>query len=92
MKVLPLWIAASLGKHVVLRNEFVGPCETYPAGAVGVLAGIMIDEENPGRLYTVVALDPTDDSYLENFGFDEIEPIDHKIKMSLNIEEGLMAF
>lgn len=92
MTILPLWVAASLGKHVVLKRQFVGPCETYPAGAVGTLAGIMIDERNPGRLYTVVALDPSDDSYLENFGFDDIEPINHKMQMSVNFEEGLIAF
>lgn len=91
-RILPLWIAASLGKHVVLKRDFVGPCERYAAGAVGLLAGIMVDDDDPRHLYVIVALDPSDVTYLENFEFDDIEPLHHKVQMSLNIEEGLIAF
>lgn len=68
---IPLWVVASLGKRVELVNEFVGPCESYPAMHQGVLDGIQYDEASDS-CYALVALDVDDLSYLENFSFAEI--------------------
>lgn len=92
MTQIPLWVVASLGKQVVLETEYVGPCETYLPGCRGLLSGIAVDENNGRKPYAIVALDPNDESYLENFRFDQIRPITDKIKFSLNIERGLIAF
>lgn len=93
MTQIPLWVVASLGKEVVLEADFVGPCETYLRGCRGILAGIEICRQNfHGAPYAVVALDPNDDTYLENFRFNEIRPVPNKVKFSLNIEEGIIAF
>jgi hypothetical protein len=84
---------ASLGKEVVLAVDMVGPCETYQAGCRGVLAGIEICRKNyDGAPYAIVALDPNDDTYLENFRFSDLMPVTNKVKFSLNIEEGIIAF
>jgi hypothetical protein len=92
MTQIPLWVVASLGKQIALSTEFVGSCETYTKGCRGTLSAIMVDSNYNGMPYAVVALDPEDETYLENFRFDEIEPLTSKIKFSLNIERGIMAF
>lgn len=90
---IPLWIVASIGKQVVLATDFAGPCETYAKGCSGLLSAIMVDSHNyDGVPYALVALDPQDDSYLENFRFDEIAPASGSTRFRLNMEEGLIAF
>lgn len=92
MTQIPLWVVASLGKQVALATEFVGPCETYIKGCRGVLSAIMMNENYEGKPYALLCLDPEDDSYLENFLFEDIEPISDKVKFSLDMEHGMIAF
>lgn len=92
MTQIPLWVVASLGKQVALSTEFTGPCETYTKGCRGTLSAIMVDTNYGGMPYALVALDPNDETYLENFRFNEIQPLTSKIKFSLNIERGVIAF
>lgn len=93
MTQIPLWVVVSLGKEVMLKGEFVGPCETYAKGCRGTLHSIEVYHANYGGApYVVVALDPADPSYLENFRFDEIEPVADRIKYSFNPQEGVIAF
>lgn len=93
MSQIPLWVVVSLGKEVMLRGEFVGPCETYAKGCRGTLQSVEVYQANYGGApYAVVALDPLDPSYLENFRFDEIEPVANRIKYSFNPQEGVIAF
>ena len=89
---IPLWVVASLGKEIILDKEFAGSCETYMRGCRGVLSGILVDENYGGSPYAIVALDPNDTSYLENFLFDDIRPVSENIKFGLNIEQGIIAF
>lgn len=88
----PLWIPAMLGKEVSLLVEFVGPCETYGVGSVGRLMGIMVDDDEFAHSYAIVALDDQDISYLENFEFDQIRPVGQEVKMSVDMEEGVLVF
>jgi hypothetical protein len=91
MQQIPLWVVASLGKEVALTVPFVGPCETYPVGSVGILTSIQWNE-NGGGFYATVAIDHDDPSYLENFSFNQVRPIRSRVGFSLNIEEGVIAF
>lgn len=90
--IIPLWIPATLGKHVALLSSFVGAVQTYPEDSVGRLMGIMVDDDDHTHQYAIVALDADDESYLENFEFHDLRPMTDKVQMSLNIEEGLLAF
>jgi len=92
MTQVPLWAVASLGKKVLLTVEYVGPCATYPVGHTGLLQGILVNENYGGCPYAIVSPDADDESYLENFRFDEIRPVSDKVKFSLNIEQGIIAF
>lgn len=94
MSQVPLWVVVSLGKEVIITKDFVGPCETYPKGCRGILTAIEVyaSADRIGKPYATVALDPNDYSYLENFDFQDIEPVVRKIKYSLNIERGVIAF
>lgn len=92
MAQIPLWAVASLGKQVLLTVEYAGPCTTYPVGHIGLLQGILVDENYDGCPYAIVSPDPEDNTYLENFRFDEIRPVTDKVKFSLNIEQGIIAF
>lgn len=93
MSQIPLWAVVSLGKEVMLKGDFVGPCETYTKGCRGILAGIEVCAENyAGAPYAVVSLDPNDLGYYENFRFDEIEPVADRIKYSLDVQRGVIAF
>lgn len=93
MTQIPLWIVASLGKQVALTTDFIGPCETYRAGCRGKLLAVMVDEMNyDGEPYALVGLDANDLSYMENFRFDDLMPITNRVKFSLNIEQGIIAF
>lgn len=88
--VLPLWIAASLGKQVVTLKNFDEGYGAFPAGSPGKLSGLMVADD--GHVYALVVIDPKDPSALENFEFDEIAPAVSRVAMSLNIEEGLLAY
>lgn len=92
MSQIPLWVVASLGKQVLLTDEYVGATETYPAGHKCLLQGLLVNENYDGQPYAIVSLDKEDDSYLENFRFNQIRPVSNKVKFSLNIEQGLIAF
>lgn len=92
MTQIPLWVVASLGKPVLFTVEYVGPSQTYPVGHSGLLQGILVNENYDGQPYAIVSPDPEDDSYLENFRFDQIRPVTSKVKFSLNIEQGMVAF
>jgi len=89
MSQMPIWIVATLGKEVALTREFVGSCETYTRGCRGILTAI---ESGGGVPYAVVALDPQDPGYLENFPFDHIRPVVDRVKFSMDIERGVIAF
>lgn len=89
-RILPLWIAASLGKQVVTLKHLDEGYGVYPAGSRGTLAGLMVAAD--GHVYALVTVDPKDPSALENYEFDEIAPVVSQVKMSLNIEEGLLAY
>lgn len=93
MTQVPIWIVATLGKEVALTREFVGACETYTRGCRGTLTGV---EVSPGTFdgapYAVVALDPADPGYLENFRFSDIRPAVDTVKFSFNLEMGVIAF
>lgn len=89
MSAVPLWIVASLGKHVELVKGFEGPCETYPAGYSGRLVSIQAGDES---MHVTVQLDPDDWGYEENFAFDEIMPASRHVKMSLDLENGIVNF
>jgi hypothetical protein len=90
---VPLWIVACLGKQVALAVEFVGPCETYSKGCQGILHGIeCYPWNNGGAPYALVALDPKDPSYVENIAFDAIEPSASRVRYSLDVQRGLVAF
>jgi hypothetical protein len=92
MKKLPLWIAASLGKKVTLTRPFVTAWDTYPMGwEHGVLVAVMADYYS-GEIHAIVALDPNDPSYFENFAFDAIRPPEYTINFTLDIEEGFIEF
>jgi hypothetical protein len=88
---VPLWIVATLGKSVAILSDYVGPCETYKAGREGVLTSIQVSDEGAG-FYVTLALDPEDPSYLENFSLDDIRPITRQVKLSVDIENGLILF
>lgn len=90
MKKIPLWVVASMGKQVVLVRDFVGACQTYPAGSKGTLTSIQ-DDDN-GNCYATVGLDATDPDYWENFEFADIRPGSTQVKFTLDIEEGYIAF
>jgi hypothetical protein len=92
MTQIPIWVVASLGKEVMLEREFVGACETYSRGCRGILTAIDTDHRNGYAPYAIVALDPEDESYLENFEFSDIRPISDSVKFSFNIEKGIIAF
>lgn len=94
MNQIPLWVVASLGKEVAITADFVGPCETYAAGCRGVLMSIDVYQtsERTGKPFAIVALDPNDFGYLENFEFDQIQPVARKVKFSLDIQNGVIAF
>jgi hypothetical protein len=89
---MPLWVVVSLGKPVLLKREFVGPCETYAKGCMGILTAIDTDPDDGYSPYAIVALDPNDHGYLENFTFDDIEPVADKIKYALDVQNGVIAF
>lgn len=94
MSQMPIWIVATLGKEVALTREFVGPCETYAVGCRGILTAIdtFVNEQGDRRPYAVVALDPNDDGYLENFSFADIRPVVDRVKFSMDIKRGVIAF
>jgi hypothetical protein len=87
---IPLWLVASMGKQVALAVQFVGPCETYEAGCRGTLTSIQSRED--GSFLATVALDPEDPLYWENFAFDQLVPAVPQVRMSLDIERGVIAF
>lgn len=74
MNTVPLWVVANLGKKVILKQDFVGSCETYRAGCEGTLVSIQAAIDGWQSLHATVALDPNDISYEENFTFDQIKP------------------
>lgn len=88
MLKMPLALVACLGGRVALRKEYVGPCETYPVGAVGVLTSIQCDAAE--GLRCTVALDENDPSYWETFKLDEIRPEFYDVSFSLDIEGGYL--
>jgi hypothetical protein len=88
MNQVPLWIVASLGKSVQLVDLFKTSLKVYPAGSVGVLTSI----QSGGGLYVTVALDEEDETYLENFSFDQVQPIHDQVKFQLDLENGAIAF
>jgi hypothetical protein len=93
MTQIPLWVVASIGKQIALTTEFQGPVHRYAAGSRGKLLAIMVDEDNyQGKPYAIVALDPNDESDMENFPFKHIRPLVDRVKFSLNIERGIIAF
>jgi hypothetical protein len=92
MTKVPLWVVASLGKPVLLTAEYAGPDRTYPVGHSCLLQGILVNENYDGLPYAILSPDPEDDSYLENFRFDQIRPVTNKVKFSLNMEQGVIAF
>jgi hypothetical protein len=92
MSQIPIWVVASLGKEVMLEREFAGACETYAKGCRGILTAIDTDYRNGYAPYAIVALDPEDETYLENFEFSDIRPISNTVKFSLNMEKGIIAF
>lgn len=92
MTQIPLWAVASLGKKVALTTPYVGACQTYPVGHTALLQGILVNENYDGLPYAILSPDEQDPGYLENFRFDEIRPITNKVKFSLNIEQGIIAF
>lgn len=90
---LPLWVVACLGKPVMLTREFAGPCEIYSKGCEGILCGIECYPWNNGGVpYAIVALDPNDPSYVENFPFDHLQPAADRVKYSLDVQQGVIAF
>jgi hypothetical protein len=92
MSQIPLWVVVTLGKEVILKRDLVGPCETYTKGCRGILTAIDTDSDNGFAPYAIVALDPNDLGYLENFEFDDIEPVADRIKYSLDVQRGVIAF
>lgn len=93
MSQMPIWIVASIGKEIALTRDFVGPCETYSVGCRGILRAIeCYPWNNEGKAYALVSLDANDPEYVENLTFDHIRPVVNKVKFSLNIEKGLIAF
>jgi len=93
MSKIPLWVVACLGKEVMLKGEFVGPCETYARGARGVLCGIETYPWNfGGKPYALISLDREDPGYVENFPFEDIEPVADRIKYSFDPQQGVIAF
>jgi hypothetical protein len=92
---IPFWVIASIGKNIALDVDFVGPCETYLAGSFGKLVGLMYAEcecEQWGTVYALVALDPDDDTYMENFRLDDLRPMRNQLKFSVDMEFGVIAF
>jgi hypothetical protein len=93
MTQIPLWVVASIGKQIALNSDFQGPVHKYKTGSRGKLLAIMVDEANyKGEPYAIVALDPNDESDMENFRFRDIRPLTNRVKFSLNIEKGIIAF
>jgi len=92
MSQIPIWVVACLGKEIMLEREFVGACETYEKGCRGRLTAIDTDPENGYAPYAIVALDPNDEGYFENFEFFDIRPVTDTVKFSVNIEKGIIAF
>jgi hypothetical protein len=94
MAQMPIWIVATLGKEVALTREFVGACETYAVGCRGTLVAIhtFVTEQGQIRPYALVALDPNDDTYWENFSFADIRPVVDSVKFSIDIQRGVIAF
>ena len=92
MSQIPLWVVVSLGKKVMLKREFVGPVKTYPKGYVGILGAIDTDPHAGYAPYAIVCLEPDDVGDLENFEFDDIEPVVDRIKYSLDVQRGVIAF
>jgi hypothetical protein len=93
MSQIPLWVVVCLGKEVMLSTEFVGPCETYAKGCRAVLCGIeCYPWNNGGKPYALLSLDSNDPSYVENFKFSDIEPVADRIKYSLDVQRGVIAF
>lgn len=88
MLEMPLALVACLGGRVALRKPFVGPCDTYPAGSVGVLTSIQCDRAE--GLRCTVSLDPKDPTYWETFAVDEIQPEGGEVSFSLDIEGGFL--
>lgn len=88
MLKMPLALVACLGGRVALRKDFVGSCETYRAGYVGVLTSIQRDDAE--GLRCTVALDPNDPTYWETFRLDEIQPEGGQVSFSLDIEGGFL--
>lgn len=88
MLKMPLALVACLGGRVTLRKDFVGPCEAYAAGSVGILTSIQCDEDE--GLRCTVALDANDPSYWETFRLDEIQPEGGKVSFSLDVEGGYL--
>jgi hypothetical protein len=93
MSQVPIWVVASLGKKVALLKDFSYAGKTYPAGSVGLLQAIMITDDSPDcDPYAIVSIDPDDDTYMQNFEFSDIRPLTDKVKFSLNIKKGIIAF
>jgi hypothetical protein len=93
MSQVPIWVVATIGKEVALTREFSGPCETYSAGSRGILRGIeCYPWNNGGKAYVIVSLDLHDPDYVENFTIDHIRPIVDKVKVSFDLQNGVIAF
>jgi hypothetical protein len=87
---IPLWLVASIGRYVSLVTEFAGPCETYSAGSHGLLCGITVQPDCSDAYILLVALDPNDLSYLENFGVQDVRPVSDAVLYSLDLQAGYL--
>lgn len=85
---IPLALVACLGKDVVLRNEFVGPCGVYPAGSLARM--ISVEYEEGTGLWAHLAVDRDDLSYMEPFRLEDIEPVGGQVSFSLDLEGGYL--
>lgn len=85
---IPLWAVANLGKKVVLVHEFCTPTGMYLPGSEGIITGIR--HEN-GAVFATVAIDPDDPTYLENFEFDEIRPVEDRVSFGVDMQRGVLV-
>lgn len=87
---VPLWLVASIGKKVVLQEEFSDGVRTYPAGSEGVLMSLRGDLLP--RLEVDVCLNPNDPTDWERFALEQIRPASQEVTFSLELERGVMIF